>query len=48
MHSAEDVNTVRRLGDIFVALCKELVHTKALVNGAITYLIDHGLLTAYM
>ena len=49
MHSAEDVNTVRRLGDIFVALCKELVHTtKALVSGTIAHLVAHDPLTAYM
>ena len=48
MHSAEDVDTVRRLGDIFVALCKELVHTKALVSGTIAHLVAHLLLTAYM
>ena len=32
MNSVEDVDTVRRLAVIFVALCKELVHTTALVK----------------
>ena len=48
MHSAEDVDTVRWLGGIFAALCKELVHIKALVSGTIAQLIAHDPLTAYM
>ena len=48
MHSVEYVETVRWLGDMFVALCKELVHTKALDSGTIAHLVAHDPLTAYM